>query len=284
MSNNPNKQENLDIEVVKDFGKEWNKFNFKGNHHNQELKEIFSEYFAVFPFDKINSSSEGFDMGCGSGRWAKFVSPRVAKLNCIDPSLEALEVAKKNLEECSNVTFMNESVSSCTLKDESQDFGYSLGVLHHIPNTLEGIKSCAKLLKPGAPFLLYLYYRFDDRPNWFVFLWKISDILRKAISKLPFFIKKFLTDVIALFIYFPFARINLFLKKLNFDTHNFPLSTYQDKSFYQMRTDSLDRFGTKLEQRFTKLEIISMMQAAGFENIHFHTWPGWICVGYKKSN
>ena len=33
-------------------------------------------------------------MGCGSGRWAQFVAPRVKKLFCIDPS-EAINVAKK---------------------------------------------------------------------------------------------------------------------------------------------------------------------------------------------
>ena len=47
------------------------------------------------------------------------------------------------------------------------DFGYALGVLHHVPNTQEGLNSCIKLLKPGAPFLVYLYYSFDNRPNWY---------------------------------------------------------------------------------------------------------------------
>lgn len=28
----------------------------------------------------------GFDLGCGSGRWAFFVAPKVAKLHCIDRS------------------------------------------------------------------------------------------------------------------------------------------------------------------------------------------------------
>ena len=36
-------------------------------------------------------------MGCGTGRWAKFVAPKVNKLNCIDPSL-SIKVAKKKLK------------------------------------------------------------------------------------------------------------------------------------------------------------------------------------------
>ena len=34
----------------------------------------------------------------------------------------------------------------------------ALGVLHHVPDTAAAIRSCAELLKPGAPLLLYLYY------------------------------------------------------------------------------------------------------------------------------
>jgi hypothetical protein len=50
-----------------------------------------------------------------------------------------------------------------------------------------------------------------------------------------------------------------------------------------MRTDSLDRFGTRLEKRFTKKQIIKMMEGAGLENILFsNTKPYWCAVGYKK--
>lgn len=50
----------------------------------------------MFPWHILPNNSEGFDMGCGSGRWARFIAPRVAILNCIDPS-DSIEVAiKKN--------------------------------------------------------------------------------------------------------------------------------------------------------------------------------------------
>ena len=86
---------NVDPRVVKDFGKEWEAFNqqlLKG----KDLQLAFNQYFCIFPFEKINSNSEGFDMGCGSGRWAKLIAPRVGKLNCIDPSSLALQQAKNH--------------------------------------------------------------------------------------------------------------------------------------------------------------------------------------------
>ena len=50
-----------------------------------------------------------------------------------------------------------------------------------------------------------------------------------------------------------------------------------------MRTDALDRFGTRLERRFTKDEIRAMMEYAGLENIRFSETSFWTAVGYKKA-
>ena len=71
---------------------------------------------------------------CGSGRWARFVSPRVGRLHCIDPS-SALAVARSTPADQPNVQFHQASVASSGLPPNSQDFGYSLGVLHHVPDT-----------------------------------------------------------------------------------------------------------------------------------------------------
>ena len=164
----------------------------------------------------------------------------------------------------------------------SQDFGYSIGVLHHVPDTQAGIKACVDLLKPGAPLLLYLYYRFDNRPWWFKSIWKISDILRHIIIRLPNKAKYLATDLIALVIYFPLIRLMGFLSALGFTVKHLPLNYYQDKSFYTMRTDSRDRFGTPLEKRYLRKEIEKMMIDAGLSEIRFsERSPFWCAVGIK---
>ena len=221
--------------------------------------------------------------GGGSGRWAKSVAPKVKKLICIDPS-NALDIAKKNLSNFDNCEFESATVDDISIDDNSMDFGYSLGVLHHIPDTALGIKQCAAKLKKGAPLLLYLYYRFDNRPFWFRFIWSISDLLRKIISKMPYGLRYILSQIIAVVVYFPLARSALYLEKLNFNVGNFPLSSYKNLSFYTMRTDALDRFGTRLEQRFTRDQIENMMEKAGLESIKFsNSKPFWVAVGFKIS-
>ena len=142
---------NINPKVVSDFGNEWDKYN-QSSLSESELKIGFDQYFGIFPFDKIDETSVGFDMGCGSGRWAKLIANKVRTLTCIDPSQKSIRVAKSNLSEFSNVTFFCASVDEDVLEEATQDFGYCLGVLHHVPYTLSGLRSCSKLLKRDAPF------------------------------------------------------------------------------------------------------------------------------------
>ena len=145
---------NLDTKTIESFGDEWTQFD-QSDLSNKEAYEIFKNYFSIFPLSKLSKNSEGFDMGCGSGRWAKFIAPKVGLLHCIDPS-KSIKIAKKKLRKFDNIKYHQKSLDSSGLKKESQDFGYSLGVLHHVPKTESAIVSCVKLLKPGAPFLLYI--------------------------------------------------------------------------------------------------------------------------------
>lgn len=271
---------NYDKKTVDSFGDEWHNFD-QSLLSDKESLEIFNRYFSIFSFKNITKDSEVFDVGCGTGRWARWIAPKVKTLNCVDPS-SAITVAKKNLKEFSNVNFYNESIDSCTIKKNSQDFGYSLGVLHHIPNTKQALKSCVGFLKPGAPFLLYLYYSFDNRPLWFKILWKFQNIFRIVISKLPPGIKKLLCNIIAIVIYFPLSRFSQVLEKLNINIKDIPLSFYRNKSLYTMMTDSRDRFGTPLEKRFTKKEIKEMMENSDLRDVIFSTEePFWCAIGYK---
>lgn len=276
------KLRNIDTKVVSDFGKEWSQFD-QSVLSPEELQKLFEAYFRVFPLERLAENAKGFDLGCGSGRWAKLVAPRVSELHCIDPSTEAFEVAKRNLAQYSNCHFHLAGVQNIPLPDNSMDFGYSLGVLHHIPYTSEGIRNCVAKLKPDAPLLLYLYYAFDNRPLWFKAIWKMSDLIRRVVAGAPYPFKLAISQIIAVLIYYPLAKVARLMERLGMRVDHFPLSAYRDKSFYTMRTDALDRFGTRLEHRFTKKAIEEMMSAAGLIKIRFSEKPPyWCAVGHKR--
>jgi ubiquinone/menaquinone biosynthesis C-methylase UbiE len=210
------------------------------------------------------------------------MAPRVGHLHCIDPS-SALDVARSSLSSLANVSFHRASVDECPLPTGSQDFGYSIGVLHHVPDTASALLSCVAMLKPGAPFQVYLYYAFDNRSLLFRLTWRCSDLLRRVVCKLPSRLKLLVTDVLAVLVYFPLARLSLLFECMGLNVSSFPLSYYRNHSFYTMRTDSRDRFGTPLEQRYTKKKIAEMMDSAGLSDVRFsESTPYWCAVGVKR--
>lgn len=269
--------------VIEGFGKEWEHFNQRGLNALERSK-IFADYFSVFPWSRLPASQGiGADIGCGSGRWAAVVAPRVGHLHLVDASASALSVAAVATKELNNVSYHQADVTRLPFEDGTLDFAYSLGVLHHVPDTADAVGEIAKKLKHGAPLLLYLYYRFDNRPGWYRNLWRVSDLIRRVVSRLPFRIRLIVSTVVAAVVYFPLSQIARIGERQGRNVDAWPLSYYRDKSFYTMRTDSLDRLGTVLEQRFTREEIREMLRRAGMDEIRFSEQPPyWVAVGIKK--
>jgi SAM-dependent methyltransferase len=274
---------NIDTRTVEGFGDEWSAYDQRALSAT-EHRQLFDRYFGIFPFDRLPANAEGFDMGCGSGRLARLVAPRVGRLHCFDPASKALDVARRALDGQRNADFPLAGVDDCPLPAASQDFGCSLGVLHHVPDTAAALKACTAKLKPGAPFLVYLYYAFDQRPAWFRDLWRLSDGVRTVISRLRFQARRAVTSAIAAGVYWPLARVARMVERGSGKVGEMPLSAYRDASFYTMRTDALDRFGTRLEQRFKRPQIRQMMEAAGLSAIRFsETEPFWVACGTKAA-
>lgn len=272
---------NLDLQTVRGFGDEWSRFTQDQLGANVR-EQIFSDYFSLFDWTALPPDPRGADIGCGSGRWAQVVAPRVGHLVLIDASPDAIEVAKSNLRGVRNASFLNASVGALPIDDGSLDFAYSLGVLHHVPDTTAAISSVAAKLKKGAPFLVYLYYAFDNRGPAYRGLWRISDGVRRMVSRLPHSPRYLVSQVIAALVYWPLARMAQVLARLGKLPAGWPLAYYRDKPFYVLRTDALDRFGTRLEQRFSRDEISSMLAEAGFVDIRFSDRPPyWCAIGIK---
>jgi ubiquinone/menaquinone biosynthesis C-methylase UbiE len=188
------------------------------------------------------------------------------------------------LRDVPNCRFHLASVDALPLADNSMDFGYSLGVLHHVPDTAGAVASAVRALKPGGPLLLYLYYALENRPSWYRALWRTSDRARRAIAELPHRPKLVCTTAIAAVVYLPLARVARALERRGKGVEGLPLAFYRHRSFRTIRTDAYDRFGTRLEQRFTADEIRAMMARAGLEDIVFSTEPPfWCAVGRRPT-
>jgi ubiquinone/menaquinone biosynthesis C-methylase UbiE len=277
---------NLDLQVARGFGREWSTFRQDSDHLSQQQRQaIFEDYFRIFPWHLLPpGGGVGLDVGCGTGRWSMLIAPRVQYLHLLDPSAEALNVARENLRGMNNVSYHLDSVAAIPLPPKSLDFAFSLGVLHHVPDTEAAIAAIADKLKPNAPFLVYLYYALDNRPIWYRLLWRVTDLTRLVVSRLPHPLRLGMSQSVAALIYWPLARVARLMSRRGRSASALPLSYYADKSFYVMQTDAYDRFCTRLEKRFRRDEIERMLTRAGFKNVTFsNKQPFWCAVGTKSN-
>ena len=275
---------NIDSAVVAGFSDEWKRFP-QDKLPPEEQKQVFESYFSIFPWSSLGAQSIGADIGCGSGRWAKLAAGRCARLHVVDAGAGVLEVARNNLSGQLNVSFHHASVGQLPFPDSSLDFAYSLGVLHHVPDHAAAIREIARTLKPGAPFLVYLYYAFDNRPVWFRAIWRVTNFLRVVVSRLPHAMRYGTCQLIAATVYWPMARMGAWLESLGHMPDAWPLAFYRDKSFYTMRTDALDRFGTRLEKRFTRLQIRTLLEQSGFTDVRFSDkTPFWCALALRGTS
>jgi hypothetical protein len=160
---------------------------------------------------------------------------------------------------------LQETVGVNAIPAESLDLGMSLGVLHHIPDTGLAIRDVASKIKSGGSFLCYLYYKLENKPVFYRGLFWASNSLRWVISRLPYAMRRLVAQIIAGTIYLPLARTSKLLGSRGKDVSNFPLHHYADMPFVMLQNDALDRFGTRLEQRFSQEEIAEMLGKAGFD-------------------
>ena len=61
------------------------------------------------------------------------------------------------------------------------------------------------------------------------------------------------------------------------------MAVYRDRSLYTMRTDALDRFGTRFERRFTRVAMLDLMRRAGLEHIELSDAPPFWCAVARRA-
>ncbi|MFM2048744.1 MAG: hypothetical protein RI955_1292 [Bacteroidota bacterium] len=271
---------NVDKSVVESFGEEWGKFD---SFTKEEIEHIGNMYFDILDEKIINKNTYAMDVGCGTGRWTKFLLDKIGFMEAVDPS-DAIYSADRLLAENNNVRLTQASTDNLPFKDETFDFAMSIGVLHHIPDTQKAMTDCVKKVKIGGHFYTYLYYDFENKSSLFKFVFKLSTVVRKIISSLPASLKKIVCDAVAIFIYMPFVLLGRFFNAIGLNKIGalVPLNFYQNQTFFVIRNDALDRFGTSLEQRFSRKAITEMMNKAGLENIVISDgMPYWHAVGKR---
>jgi SAM-dependent methyltransferase len=121
------------------------------------------------------------DAGCGTGRFAAVAAEAGADVVACDLSL-AVEACQKNLGDRPNVQVLQADIFRLPFAPESFDVIYSLGVLHHTPDTRKAFLCLPPLLKPGGKLCVWVY----DKQAWRGLLppyYFMSDFYRRWTSR-----------------------------------------------------------------------------------------------------
>ena len=273
---------NLDAEIVGSFGSEWKKF---GWFSDSAIETAAAEYFDVIPKEMLANVLHAIDVGCGSGRWSRFLSSRVGFVESIDPSEAVLSASELNRDR-SNVRVTRASIDAIPFADGSFDLAICLGVIHHLPDPTLALRRVVQKVRSGGHVLIYVYYKLEQRGPLYRGLFLLADILRRVVSALPSPLKGWVCDLMAFSVYLPLVALAR-LASLVFGrrtTEQMPLAYYRNKTLREIRTDALDRFGTSVERRFTREEFMAMMNDAGLEDVVVSpNAPFWHGVGRRAS-
>lgn len=274
---------NLDAEIVGSFGSEWKKF---GWFSDEAIETAAAEYFDVVPKEVLANVKYALDVGCGSGRWSRYLSHRVGFVESIDPSEAVLSASELNRDR-SNVRVTRASIDAIPFADASFDLAICLGVIHHLPDPALALGQLVRKVRAGGHVLIYVYYNLDQRGSLYRGLFLMADVVRRIVSSLPSQLKSGVCDAIAFAVYLPLvglARLAAMVFGVGEATEQMPLAYYRNKTLREIRSDSLDRFGTSVERRFTREEFVTLMNGAGLEDMVVSPRPPfWHGVGRRTS-
>ena len=269
-----------DLHLVDRFDREWHQF---AEMEPAERSRIFERYFDLVPPALLGPGNVVLDAGCGGGRWAAEVASRGARVIALDLG-QSVELAARHVGP--PALFIQADVREVPVAPGSVDLAYSVGVLHHIKETELAVDRIVQTIRPGGWFLVYLYYALDGRGPLFRSVFAVVDGLRRVISSLPQFLIAPTTTAIAALVYLPLARLArvLELARLGRLADRIPLRFYSALSFRTMRNDSIDRFGTRLEKRYRREEVIGLLERAGLEDVRVSEEPPyWHAVGRRPT-
>ncbi|NJN19922.1 MAG: class I SAM-dependent methyltransferase [Leptolyngbya sp. RL_3_1] len=127
----------------------------------------------------LTQSVRVLDAGCGTGVGTEYIAhlnPE-AEITAIDLSDRAIEVARERCQRsgASNITFQPLSIYDIDQLPGTFDWINCVGVLHHLPDPIQGLQKLASKLAPGGIIHIFVYAALGR--------WEIS-LMQEAIALL----------------------------------------------------------------------------------------------------
>jgi SAM-dependent methyltransferase len=163
---------------AENFGFEWNIHNKTqlDNATSHDSEESFAQKTGFTP-EELRGKLV-LDVGCGMGRYSDVVSRWAATVVGVDLT-SAVDAAQGNIGSRDNVNLAQADIFNLPFADSTFDYIFSIGVLHHTPDTKAAFEQLPRLLKPGGKIAVWVYS--TEMRSW---CWT-SDIYRHLTTRLP---------------------------------------------------------------------------------------------------
>lgn len=197
------------------------------------------------------------DAGIGAGRYAEVVSRWGAEVIGVDLSF-AVDAAYQNLAGRENVHIFQADLFYLPFKPETFDMIYSIGVLHHTPDTRAAFRALVPLLKKGGEMVIFIY----DSSQYYFF----GDIWRRLTTRLPLRLVYYLSTIaIPLYYVYKIPYIGPLFQVI------FPVSNKPDWRWRWLNT--FDWYTPKYQNKHTYPEVFNWFKEEGFTEIEIFEHP-----------
>jgi uncharacterized protein YbaR (Trm112 family) len=160
------------------FGDEWHRFRtvqIDSANGTTESVDGFARKTGLGPGDV-----EGrlvLDAGVGAGRYAEVMARWGAEVIGVDLT-RAVDAAAENLRGVAAAHLVQADIFALPFRDGTFDLAYSIGVLHHTPDTAGAFRCVAATVKKGGQLAVYVYFA-GGLARY------VSDALRTITTRLP---------------------------------------------------------------------------------------------------
>jgi SAM-dependent methyltransferase/uncharacterized protein YbaR (Trm112 family) len=201
------------------------------------------------------------DAGVGAGRYAEVMARWGAEVVGVDLT-RAVDAAAENLRAQPTVHLVQADIFALPFRDQTFDVGYSIGVLHHTPDTAAAFRRVAALVKKGGHLAVYVYFA-GGLARY------CSDAFRVVTTRLPRPVVYWLS-VAAIPLYFlhrlpVIGRVSQTL-----------LPTNMHSNWRWRWLDTFDWYTPRYQWKHRYPEVIRWFREAGFSDLYVADEP--ICV------
>jgi len=241
------------------FGKEWTWFSTLQLDSRSGGTESAATLLACTGWsDRDYRGQLVLDAGVGTGRFAEVAASHGAEVVGVDLSA-AVDAAYSNIGTRDGVHIIQADIFALPFRPSTFDLAYSIGVLHHTPDTERAFTAVASTVIPGGGLAVYLYHRYGIG-------FRASDVIRKVSTKLPF---KLTLGLSALAIpYYFLCRIPLVGKVLQLAL---PISMHKNWKWRWL--DTFDWYSPAYQWKLLYPEVGRWFRANGFHDIHIFDGP-----------